>query len=397
MTALQSLRLVCLSVILVMTAGVATAHRIDESYVYFQVTEDALTGRIEVTSKDLAQAFTFDGDSRLPTNDQIEARADEIFDHFADRLLILAEGQRYPVTFTGLDFLDTDIAAFALFSFDIPGLAPVPDAIEMSYEFLFNDVDPGHLGFALIESNTRTGVRKNESHISLTFGPGGGVQTLGLTADPPGKVFVDFVVHGIWHIWHGIDHLMFLAALLLAATMTRRDGHWAPTENLGRSMGVMVGLVTAFTLGHALAISLSAFGVIRFPSTWVEGAIALSIILVALANLMPGLQTRSGLALFAFGLFHGFGFVSVLPLLGADPMLKTVGLIGFTIGIELAQLAIVLVAFPVLYLVCNWRIYPMLALRLGSVGVIAIAAVWFAERSYNFLGPVRQTLAGLAG
>ncbi|MEO0693222.1 MAG: HupE/UreJ family protein, partial [Pseudomonadota bacterium] len=210
-------------------------------------------------------------------------------------------------------------------------------------------------------------------------------------------VFVDFVVHGIWHIWHGIDHLMFLAALLLAATMTRRDGHWAPTENLGRSMGVMVGLVTAFTLGHALAISLSAFGVIRFPSTWVEGAIALSIILVALANLMPGLQTRSGLALFAFGLFHGFGFVSVLPLLGADPMLKTVGLIGFTIGIELAQLAIVLVAFPVLYLVCNWRIYPMLALRLGSVGVIAIAAVWFAERSYNFLGPVRQTLAGLAG
>lgn len=397
MTALQSLRLVCLSVILVLTAGVATAHRIDESYVYFQVTEDALTGRIEVTSKDLAQAFTFDGDSRLPTNDQIEARADEIFDHFADRLLILAEGQRYPVTFTGLDFLDTDIATFALFSFDIPGLAPAPDAIEMSYEFLFNDVDPGHLGFALIESNTRTGVRKNESHISLTFGPGGGVQTLGLTADPPGKVFVDFVVHGIWHIWHGIDHLMFLAALLLAATMTRRDGHWAPTENLGRSMGVMVGLVTAFTLGHALAISLSAFGVIRFPSTWVEGAIALSIILVALANLMPGLQTRSGLALFAFGLFHGFGFVSVLPLLGADPMLKTVGLIGFTIGIELAQLAIVLVAFPVLYLVCNWRIYPMLALRLGSVGVIAIAAVWFAERSYNFLGPVRQTLAGLAG
>ncbi|MEO0700956.1 MAG: HupE/UreJ family protein [Pseudomonadota bacterium] len=397
MTALQSLRLVCLSVILVLTAGVATAHRIDESYVYFQVTEDALTGRIEVTSKDLAQAFTFDGDSRLPTNDQIEARADEIFDHFADRLLILAEGQRYPVTFTGLDFLDTDIATFALFSFDIPDLAPAPDAIEMSYEFLFNDVDPGHLGFALIESNTRTGVRKNESHISLTFGPGGGVQTLGLTADPPGKVFVDFVVHGIWHIWHGIDHLMFLAALLLAATMTRRDGHWAPTENLGRSMGVMVGLVTAFTLGHALAISLSAFGVIRFPSTWVEGAIALSIILVALANLMPGLQTRSGLALFAFGLFHGFGFVSVLPLLGADPMLKTVGLIGFTIGIELAQLAIVLVAFPVLYLVCNWRIYPMLALRLGSVGVIAIAAVWFAERSYNFLGPVRQTLAGLAG
>ncbi|MEO0691546.1 MAG: HupE/UreJ family protein [Pseudomonadota bacterium] len=397
MTALQSLRLVCLSVVLVLTAGVATAHRIDESYVYFQVTEDALTGRIEVTSKDLAQAFTFDGERRLPTNDQIEARADEIFDHFSDRLLILAEGQRYPVTFTGLDFLDTDIATFALFNFDIPGLTPAPDAIEMSYEFLFNDVDPGHLGFALIESNTRTGVRKNESHISLTFGPGMGVQTLGLTADPPGTVFVDFVVHGIWHIWHGIDHLMFLAALLLAATMTRRDGHWAPTENLGRSMGVMVGLVTAFTLGHAIAVSLSAFGVIRFPSTWVEGAIALSIILVALANLMPGLQTRSGLAVFVFGLFHGFGFVSVLPLLGADPMLKTVGLIGFTIGIELAQLAIVLVAFPVLYLVCNWQIYPMLGLRLGSVGVIAIAAVWFVERSYNVLGPVRQTLAGLVG
>lgn len=398
MKAIQALRVLFLAVVLaVLPALAAVAHRIDESYVYFQITDDALTGRIEVTAKDLAQAFTFDGDTRLPTEDAITARADEIFDHFSERLLILSQGQSYGIESTGLEFLETEIATFALFSFDVPDLSPVPDSIDLSYDFLFSDADPNHLGFALIESNTRTGVRKNESHISLTFGPGGGLQTLGLTADPPGRVFVDFLIHGIWHIWHGIDHLMFLAALLLPATMIRQDDRWAPTDSLPRSMGVMVGLVTAFTLGHVIAMGLSAFGLARFPSAWVEGAIALSIIAVALGNLAPEFRARTAGAMIIFGLFHGFGFISVLPLLGAEPMLKTVGLVAFTLGLALAQLAIVLVAFPVLYALCNWRIYPSLALGLGSVGLMAIAAVWFAERTYNFLGPVRQTLTALVG
>ncbi|MEO1285777.1 MAG: hypothetical protein AAFV92_12975, partial [Pseudomonadota bacterium] len=95
----------------------ASAHRIDESYIYFQVTDEDLTGRFEVTAKDLAQVFTFEGADGPPSNDQIAARADEIFAYLADRLTLLSEGQSYAIAPTGVDFLETDIATFALFSF----------------------------------------------------------------------------------------------------------------------------------------------------------------------------------------------------------------------------------------------------------------------------------------
>ncbi|MEL6642304.1 MAG: HupE/UreJ family protein [Pseudomonadota bacterium] len=386
--------LTCLAV--VFSATTAAAHRIDESYVYFQVSDEALTGRIEVTAKDLAQAFEFDG-TGVPDQSQIAAREGEIFDYLSDRLLLLANGRSYPIRYTGLDFLETEIATFALFSFDIPELGPTPDSIDIAYDFLFSDIDPGHRGFALIESNTRTGVSKNESHISLAFQAGMAPQTLNLTADPLGAVFASFLQHGIWHVWHGIDQLLFLTGLLLTATMVRERGRWAPTSDLQGSLVTMVFLVTAFTVGHLITMSLVAFGVFRLPSTYAEAAIAASIVLIALGNLVPQLRTRSWIVILIFGMCHGFGYVSVLPLLGSEVAQRTVALGAFHAGLEIGQLAIVLIAFPILFLLREWRVYRFLGLQMGSVALIAIAAVWFAERTYNFLGPVRQTLAGLVG
>lgn len=393
----QSLRWIFVgcALALALIALPASAHRIDESYIYFQVTDEDLTGRFEVTAKDLAQVFTFEGADGPPSNDQIAARADEIFAYLADRLTLLSQGQSYAIAPTGVDFLETDIATFALFSFAVPELGATPETIDLSYDFLFADIDPNHLGYALIESNSRTGVWKNESHISLTFAPGMGPQTLNLVGEPLGDVFAAFVLHGIWHIWLGFDHLLFLASLLVTAAMVLQGTHWAPSPNPRQSLINMIGLITIFTLAHAFTLSLAAFGVVRLPSLLVEGVIALSIALVALGNLVPSLYTRSWIVVFVYGFFHGFGYVGVMAPLGADPTTKAVGLTAFSIGIEIGQLAIVLAAFPILYALRNWRPYPFLALRMGSVALIAVAVLWFVERTYNVLGPVRQTLISL--
>jgi len=177
-----------------------------------------------------------------------------------------------------------------------------------------------------------------------------------------------FIPAGIHHIMIGPDHVLFLIGLLL----------------LGGSWLALVKIVTAFTVGHSLTLSLAALGIIMPSPRLIEPAIALSIIFVGADNLVRGTgrDVRAWAAL-AFGLIHGFGFANVLREFGLPGQALGWSLFSFNFGVEIGQLGIVLVVATALELIR--RRSHALGHRVawgGSIVVIAAGSYWFVERVF---------------
>jgi hypothetical protein len=168
----------------------------------------------------------------------------------------------------------------------------------------------------------------------------------------------------------GPDHILFLVGLLLLGGGWRR----------------LVGIVTMFTLGHSITLSLAALDIVTPPAWLIEPAIALSIVVVGADNLLQrkekGRDLRAFVALF-FGLVHGFGFAAVLKEFGLPQEALGWSLFSFNVGVELGQLAIVVVVASALALIRRrWPKADGAIVTGGSAVVIAAGAYWFAERVF---------------
>ncbi|MDB5690054.1 MAG: HupE/UreJ protein [Sphingomonas bacterium] len=175
-----------------------------------------------------------------------------------------------------------------------------------------------------------------------------------------------FVAAGIHHILIGPDHLLFLVGLLL----------------LGGGWRALLRIVTAFTIGHSITLSLAALDIVTPPSTLIEPAIALSIVFVGTDNLIrgQGRDLRAWVAL-VFGLVHGFGFASVLREFGLPREALRWTLFSFNIGVEIGQLAVVAVVASLLAGIRRQSPRAGKAVAVaGSVVVIVAGAYWFVQR-----------------
>jgi hypothetical protein len=192
--------------------------------------------------------------------------------------------------------------------------------------------------------------------------------------------FSRFVVEGIWHVLIGYDHIAFILLLLLPSVLKSVDGRWQGAEGAAPVTRDIVTIVTAFTVAHSTTLALAVTGTVVLPSQPVEVAIAASIAAAGALNLMPRLS-RWRLALaFGFGLVHGFGFANVLGELDAGGSGLLPLLAGFNIGVELAQLGIVAVVLPLIYLARQKRWYSGGVLPLGSCALGAAGVVWLIQR-----------------
>jgi hypothetical protein len=182
------------------------------------------------------------------------------------------------------------------------------------------------------------------------------------------------------HLWIGYDHMLFLLALLLPAAVRRERGQWVVENDLTKALKDVALIVTAFTAAHSATLVIATLGVVRLPIEWVETFIALSIVAVAINIIWPFLGTRRYLVGFGFGLIHGFGFASVLSdfLVGTSSLL--VALASFNLGVELAQLAVVVGVVPVIFLLRNQWVYQQVILPVGVVAIIATGSFWVWER-----------------
>jgi len=179
-------------------------------------------------------------------------------------------------------------------------------------------------------------------------------------------VALDFLTLGIVHIFVGYDHIAFLLGLLLT----------------GGSTLTIVKIVTAFTAAHSITLSLAALDVVTLNPTVVEAGIALSIVYVAAQNLFTPRREGRWVVSFLFGLVHGFGFAGVLKELALPSSALVASLVSFNIGVELAQVAIVVVVVPVLYWLTRTRLHAPLT-RAASIVILSLGLFWLYQRTLS--------------
>lgn len=199
------------------------------------------------------------------------------------------------------------------------------------------------------------------------------------------REFRNSVELGIDHILDGYDHLMFLLALLLPAPLVAKAGRWAVVRDRRSVVVEIVRVVTAFTIGHSLTLIGATIGGWRLPVQPVEIAIAGSVMLSAAHAVRPLFPGREPLVAGLFGLVHGLAFATLVSDLHLGSGAAPIALAGFNVGIELIQLAIVLVAVPALMLLARYPFYRQLRTGLAAVG-LAAAAVWMLDRALGIGG-----------
>ena len=182
---------------------------------------------------------------------------------------------------------------------------------------------------------------------------------------PALKTFWSFLRLGVMHIFTGYDHLAFLIGLLIVT----------------RNIGSLVKIITSFTLAHSITLALATFDIIVLPSRLTECVIALSIVYVALENLLGFRAIERYRITFLFGLAHGFGFSNVLRDMELSRVHLGLSLFSFNLGVEIGQLAFVIVLFPlVLYVVSvRWRRQFQTVV---SLLVLCLAVYWFIQRAF---------------
>ena len=379
---LRALAQILLFVTALSASCIASAHALEQSYVFLNLNNDQVTGRIEIAVADVNTALSLN----LPVNQTLDTptfapHTEQLKNYLSDRVSVSAPGQNNTLHLGNVEFLTLDFIQFIVLDFKMESAVGIPQALDVSYSVLF-DQEPEHTAFIVVENNWKTGTFDNEAQFALVFNKGDSKQTIDLSSSSTLSGVWGMVKLGVHHIWEGIDHLLFLLALLLPAAMVRRGRVWSPVPSFRPALIYVLKIVTLFTVAHTITLSIATLTVIPISSRIVESIIAISIAVAALDLLYPIFRNRIGWVVFAFGLFHGFGFASVLSTIGIPPGYMGYSLLAFNVGVELGQLVVVALLFPLIYLSRNWRFYVPVILKIGSVMLIIVSLYWFIERGF---------------
>jgi hypothetical protein len=363
-----------LALAIAVTAAPAAAHKPSDSYLALRVEDTSVHVQWDIALRDLEYAVGIDADEDgAITWEELRSRHEAISAYALARLAISAGGRPCPASRVEHQVDRHSDGTYAVLRF----AATCPEGngtLEARYA-LFFDLDPLHRGLARLESRGETR--------SLIFSPEQPGQRLVVVGRSALGEFIDFAREGVWHIWIGFDHVLFLLSLLLPAVLTLQAGRWVPVPEFRQAFGKTFVIVTAFTLAHSLTFTLAALQIVTLPSRWVESAIAASVIVAALNNVYPVLERRLWMIAFLFGLIHGFGFASVLKDLGLPQESLLLALVSFNLGVEAGQLAIVTALMPLAFALRQSWIYRRLTLSAGSLLIVLLACVWLAERAFE--------------
>jgi hypothetical protein len=349
------LRIVVIAAVLLGAARVAAAHPAPFSFLDLVIGQTSTEGVLVLHVVDVAHDLGIEPADRLLDPVELARARARVVALIAPRLTISA------TTALPVEWLGMEPAADrhgVLLRFRIP--VPRPGSVRILPRMF--PYDPMHQTFVNIYEG-------DDLRQQLIFSAGSDEQVY-YTGSTQGALAVmrAFIPIGVRHILIGPDHILFLIGLLL----------------LGGPWMALVRIVTAFTLGHSLTLSLAALGVMTPPARIIEPAIALSIIFVGADNLTRGTgrDVRAWVAL-AFGLVHGFGFANVLREFGLPREALGWSLFSFNVGVEIGQLAIVLLVAGALATIR--RRSHAVGYRVawaGSVVVIAAGTYWFVERVF---------------
>jgi len=352
----------------------ASAHQANDSWLSFSFTNNAVTGQWDIAISDLELALGLDdNDDGFISNDELHAHSEAINGFALAHLQARTDGVPRKIQITGQKIQNhlNGVYLALLLTMDRPA---APTKLEISCN-LFFDINPQFLNRVLVD------FQGQQQAVNLTAEKP--TQTFELLAPNSTRQFFTFGREGVWHIWSGFDHILFLLALLLPSVLQRVEKGWLPVTDFRRALINVLKIVTAFTVAHSITLSLATLEIIQLPSRLTESAIAASVVIAAINNIFPIFQRREWMVAFGFGLIHGFGFASGLSDMGIMRQTLAVSIVGFNLGVETGQLAIVAIFLPTAYALRASWIYQRVTLAFGSSLIVFIASVWLIERAFN--------------
>jgi len=359
------------SLLLCCVGSLAQAHIASNGFLTLQVHDSRVEGALELAIRDgeLAVGLDRDGDGRVSWG---ELRAGQsALERYLQGHLLLSDADHPCRLSIGAVQVDDRIDGRYLW---LPLAAECGTSIErlrIDYRLLDQE-DPSHRGLLTLRSEQATQ--------TAVLGGDASARAFSLGAGSTLATFLEYLRAGLWHIWSGIDHLLFLLSLLLPAVLVRRQRHWDAVPLARPALLQIIKVVTAFTLAHSITLSLAVFDLVRLPGRLTESVIAASIVIAALNNVFPRVTEGRWRIGFAFGLLHGFGFASVLSEMGLPQGARLAALLAFNLGVEAGQLAVVLSVMPLAYALRSSLFYRRALMPWGSSAIAALALVWMVQR-----------------
>lgn len=363
----------------------ASAHSLEDSYLYLEVADVALGGRVEMPMDDLEVAlgveFAASGDALV---DEIEAVRDDVEAYLDEHVMLGADGSTWAIEYTDIELLAQGEPAdgnYVLFFFEVDAPAEIPRQLDVTFDPFFDEIDDRG-GLVLIANDWQGGIIDNYEEGLFTFSANDRSTVVDLGSSSQWSNFTASIGAGVDHIKTGPDHILFVLVLMLPAVLVFRNG-WQPANRFGAALWRILKIVTMFTVAHSITFVLAGLDWLPLPpSKFVETVIAASIAAAALHNLNPLMPNREALIAFVFGLIHGMGFASLVAELDVSTKTQLVSLLGRNVGIEIGQAVVVLLTFPALYLLRRTPVYrPVFVV--GSIGLAAVAIGWMIERIFE--------------
>jgi hypothetical protein len=358
--------------VLLLAGCSAQAHIASNGFLALNVEGSKVSGALELAIRDgeLAVGLDHDGNGKV-TWGELKSSQEALQNYVQEHLRLRGADGPCRLTFASVEVNDRVDGRYLW----LPMTADCGSVLKRLFiEYTLLDAeDPSHRGLLTLFA-------KGAAQTAV-LGGGAGTRQFELDHVSSWSAFAEYLRAGIWHIWSGIDHLLFLLSLLLPAVLLRRENRWEAVPIAGPAFLNIVKVVTAFTLAHSITLSLAAFDVIRLPSRLTESVIAASIIIAALNNVFPRVTEGRWRIAFAFGLLHGFGFASVLAEMGLPRGARLISLVAFNLGVEAGQLVVVLAVMPLAYLLRATHFYRRGIMPWGSSAIACLALFWFVQRA----------------
>lgn len=366
----------------VFTPSLSLAHKPSDSYLTIEQNGNSWEILWDIALRDLENAIGLDinQDGQL-IRTEVESQSERIIGYALSHLEVTSANAACELSTT--DFNTRRLDGDVYIALALSALCAEDQQAQLRYDMFF-DLDPTHT--ALVQLNT------GGDSQSRALSTDQRSLTMAVSRSSAGNVLADFFREGVWHIWIGFDHVLFLITLLLPAVLVIDNRRWNAAVSFNAAFFDVVKIVTAFTLAHSVTLILASLQIVTLPSRLVESAIALSVLVAAINNVWPVFSVGRWQFALAFGLIHGFGFANVLQALDLPTAQLALSLLGFNIGVEAGQLAIVLFFFPLAWMLRTTLFYRWGLLRLGSLAAAGLSIVWLSDRLFE-----QNILAALSG
>ncbi len=353
-------------------ANLAMGHTRNNSFIDIVHADGDVSGVMQLRLEDLPLITALDTDrnQQLTWGEVLQAR-DAITRYIDQNFHISSGNQVCALAFE--QFQLQQLAGGTYLYIPLAASCPAESAaLDIGYSLFFT-VDAAHRGLIKVESD--------EASVAFVFAPSQQQFNVGGEESSTLAYMLTFVEEGVWHIWTGYDHLLFLLALLIPLFAYGRADPDSDANTLKPIFIKVLKLVTAFTVAHSITLIATSIYQPAFAPAMIETLIAFSVLVAGVNMLWPFLDKGHWRIAFGFGLLHGLGFASALSglVLPTDYFIEC--LLSFNLGVELGQLAIVLPCIPLLLLLSRQFYYRTLAMPFMALAVISCSLWWTVERA----------------